>query len=815
MGAESKLSAEAAARFVLGLSQGCSKEDVKRAFRRLALVFHPDKNKGQNEEEATKRFQAIATAKDLLLKTSSAAGHLQTNSAHGRRPTTPTPAKKPVYVAIWMCGACQMRHLGSSPGSGRNSDVACARASSSTLCFCGHRFGAHELVEGAGALKFRCRQQGCACGNFSYVPPGALCTCGHGPGSHDAKPFHSCQVSGCLCQTFHHAGVCSCRHSWACHRTEIQKLGPSPYAGNPGNPAAAKTTFCPWRRPCDERSECSDDCGATTRGNASSRPEGKAEPARSTSTVPPARSSAPSPTPASAAAPAAPAPRGRGVSAPSTPTGRSRSSSATGDAFFMPKFENLGQNAGPSGDSRNYVQSGQRLDVRGKPIGRCPSVPTPARGATPTPASPASPSAAPRAARRSTSQTPRASSPAEADTATSADKAVRARPRPSSAPPVRTDQAAMRPEPTGPTEPTGPPCATRPPRPRPSSAGAKGSSSGRGPATAATAAEPGTPPTAEAKEKVAEKRHHWEDPSAEPDAEPDTEAESQGDSSAKGHEAKKAKTQRSEAPVWSKRSTCFSVGNPHGCASKVAAAAVAAAAAKAAGTPWWVRLHQKMPKESEETRDRSDGPPSEASAETTETTDPGCPPPVSQDADPPRTASPVPRTAPVKRQRPPPPAPSPRQTLPRRPPVPRAPRAERVQRPSSAPPKRTPVDVDPTVGPAPAVGPAAAWSERNCWQTTQERARARQWAKHLGVSEASHDSQEQAPPEPAAAAPAAPAPTIPQWPWVSPRFFGADSDDEGSSAPGAPASVRSQSQQTLRRLMELQRTLQTPFLLRC
>jgi len=44
-----------------------------------------------------------------------------------------------------------------------------------------------------------------------------------------------------------------------------------------------------------------------------------------------------------------------------------------------------------------------------------------------------------------------------------------------------------------------------------------------------------------------------------------------------------------------------------------------------------------------------------------------------------------------------------------------------IQRSAVCLPVRTPVDVDPTVGPAPAVGPAAAWSERNCWQTTQER----------------------------------------------------------------------------------------------
>ncbi|CAK9076759.1 unnamed protein product [Durusdinium trenchii] len=143
MGAESKLSAEAAARFVLGLSQGCSKEDVKRAFRRLALVFHPDKNKGQNEEEATKRFQAIATAKDLLLGT----------CLSGTARPGPPVAKKPSVVVHWVCGACQMRHLGSL---GSRTPEPCGRATSSTLCFCRHRLGVHELEsQGGGAPKLR------------------------------------------------------------------------------------------------------------------------------------------------------------------------------------------------------------------------------------------------------------------------------------------------------------------------------------------------------------------------------------------------------------------------------------------------------------------------------------------------------------------------------------------------------------------------------------------------------------------------------------------------------------------------------------
>ena len=75
MGADTRqVSGEVAARFVLGLTAGCSDEDVKRAFRRLALIFHPDKNPGDDAEEAKRRFHAIVKAKECLLATLSKGG---------------------------------------------------------------------------------------------------------------------------------------------------------------------------------------------------------------------------------------------------------------------------------------------------------------------------------------------------------------------------------------------------------------------------------------------------------------------------------------------------------------------------------------------------------------------------------------------------------------------------------------------------------------------------------------------------------------------------------------------------------------------
>lgn len=42
----------------LGVTRGASDKELQAAYRRLALLHHPDKNKG-NEEAATARFQKV------------------------------------------------------------------------------------------------------------------------------------------------------------------------------------------------------------------------------------------------------------------------------------------------------------------------------------------------------------------------------------------------------------------------------------------------------------------------------------------------------------------------------------------------------------------------------------------------------------------------------------------------------------------------------------------------------------------------------------------------------------------------------------
>jgi DnaJ family protein A protein 2 len=51
---------------ILGLDKNCSEKDIKKAYHKLARKNHPDKAKEEEKEEATKKFQQIGEAYEVL-----------------------------------------------------------------------------------------------------------------------------------------------------------------------------------------------------------------------------------------------------------------------------------------------------------------------------------------------------------------------------------------------------------------------------------------------------------------------------------------------------------------------------------------------------------------------------------------------------------------------------------------------------------------------------------------------------------------------------------------------------------------------------
>ena len=95
---------------ILGIQSGANEDEIKKAYRKMALKYHPDKNKDPNAEE---KFKEIAEAYDVLSDPKKRAVYDQYGeegkgtSAVGRGVQSRFYRRGSVFTQTRSCGACR------------------------------------------------------------------------------------------------------------------------------------------------------------------------------------------------------------------------------------------------------------------------------------------------------------------------------------------------------------------------------------------------------------------------------------------------------------------------------------------------------------------------------------------------------------------------------------------------------------------------------------------------------------------------------------------------------------------------------------
>ena len=83
----------------LGVSKKATKDEIKKAYRRLAMLYHPDRNRSEGAEEKFKEINeayAVLTGKEKPPETRN-----RGQGTGNRRPATPQEAWAMEVLRIW------------------------------------------------------------------------------------------------------------------------------------------------------------------------------------------------------------------------------------------------------------------------------------------------------------------------------------------------------------------------------------------------------------------------------------------------------------------------------------------------------------------------------------------------------------------------------------------------------------------------------------------------------------------------------------------------------------------------------------------
>eukprot|EP00928_Gymnodinium_smaydae_P056736 TRINITY_DN40061_c0_g1_i1.p1 TRINITY_DN40061_c0_g1~~TRINITY_DN40061_c0_g1_i1.p1 ORF type:complete len:391 (-),score=40.23 TRINITY_DN40061_c0_g1_i1:10-1182(-) len=242
-------SASAAAAALLGVPQGAGTQEIHSAFRKLALLLHPDKSKS---DDAKTQFQLALAARNLLLQTdevdvfsarSAGASPWSKEDEEELAARKAAAAKEAAEARVSADMLLRRSKVwGTWRRRGTTSTCATLRPERSA-CVCGHGLKQHSFRKSDDLSNghLSCEAMGCPCTVFQLLPALARdCRCGHPVVEHCFGRSRMSCSSTCGCTRIDPVWTCQCGSAWSEHECNFPAAFAHETASSGSRPSSAR-----------------------------------------------------------------------------------------------------------------------------------------------------------------------------------------------------------------------------------------------------------------------------------------------------------------------------------------------------------------------------------------------------------------------------------------------------------------------------------------------------------------------------------------------------------------------------------------------